>query len=91
MTPDKKQLKHLKSLCHALQPIVRVGQKGVTEAVQSELDIALGHHELVKIKVAIGDREARASATTALASQCGATVVQRIGQTAALYLSLIHI
>lgn len=57
----------------------------MTEAVQAELDIALGHHELVKIKVAIGDRAERESATTALATHCGATVVQRIGQTAALY------
>ncbi len=85
MTLDKKQLKHLKSLSHALQPVVRVGQKGVTKAVQDELDIALRHHELVKVKIAIGDRAERDTAGTSLAERCAATVVQRIGQTAVLY------
>lgn len=85
MTLDKKKLKHLKSLGHALQPIVRVGQKGVTEAVQNELDIALKHHEIVKIKIAIGDREERISACNALSETSGATIIQRIGQTAVLY------
>jgi len=85
MTLNKKQLKHLKSLSHALQPVVRIGQKGVTAAVQDELDLALRHHELVKIKIAIGDRAERETAGTSLAEHCAATIIQRIGQTAVLF------
>lgn len=85
MTLDKKQLKHLKSLCHALQPVVRIGQKGVTAAVEAELDGALSHHELVKIKVGLGDREARTVATEQLATKTGAQLIQKIGQTAVLF------
>ena len=64
MIPNQKQTKHLKSLCHALDPVVRIGQKGVTDAVMSELEIALSHHELIKIKVSVGDRDARSAAIT---------------------------
>lgn len=85
MTPNKKQLKHLLALCHKLQPVVRVGQKGVTDAVTAELEIALAHHELIKIKVSCGDREQRKSMISMLASERGAHVIQQIGQTAVLF------
>ena len=70
MIPNQKQTKHLKSLCHALTPVVRIGQKGVTDAVMSELEIALSHHELIKIKVSVGDRDARSAAITQIADTC---------------------
>jgi RNA-binding protein len=85
MTPNKKQLKHLLSLCHELQPVVRIGQKGVTDAVLAELDIALAHHELIKIKVSAADREARKGLITSIAQERDAHVIQQIGQTAVLF------
>lgn len=85
MTPNKKQLKHLQSLCHALQPVVRIGQKGVTEAVLAEIDIALAHHELIKIKVGISDRDERKAAISRMAEEREAHVIQQIGQVAVLF------
>ena len=85
MTPNKKQLRQLKSMCHALKPVIRVGQKGITEALVAELEIALSHHELIKIKVGMGDREERKQAISTLAKDHEAFVVQQIGQIAVLF------
>lgn len=85
MTPNQRQTKHLKSLCHALTPVVRIGQKGVTDAVMVELETALAHHELIKIKVSIGDRVARRDAITQIAETSNGIVIQQIGQVAVLF------
>lgn len=82
---SKKQIRYLKARAHALKPVVRVGQHGLTEAVYKELDIALDHHELVKIKVAADDREARESLLLDLASKSRAQIVQRIGGIVVLF------
>jgi len=44
------QRKYLRGLAHNIQPIVSIGQKGVTESVLSELDSTLLTHELIKVK-----------------------------------------
>ena len=85
MIPNQQQTKHLKSLCHALDPVVRIGQKGVTDAVLSELEIALAHHELIKIKVSLGDRNDRRAAIAKLAQASSGIVVQQVGQVAVLF------
>ncbi len=82
---SNKQLKTLKSMAHGLSPVVRVGQHGLSTGVYSELDIALDHHELIKIKVAADDREARLQMLEQLAKKSGATIVQSIGSVAVLY------
>ena len=51
----------------------------------AELDGALEHHELVKVKIAAGDREARDVIVAELADRSGAALVQRIGNVAVLY------
>jgi len=85
MIPNQQQTKHLKSLCHALNPVVRIGQKGVTDAVISELEIALAHHELIKIKVSVGDRKARKEAISKIVEASSGIVIQQVGQVAVLF------
>lgn len=85
MTPNKKQLRHLKSMCHALKPVIRIGQKGITESVIAEFEIALAHHELIKIKVGLADREERKQAISRLAIDHEANIIQQIGQIAVLF------
>lgn len=82
---DKATLKYLRSLAHALKPVVRLGQNGLTEAVTKELDGALSHHELVKVKLSESDKEARTEQLSALCSSVNAEVVQTIGHTATLF------
>lgn len=79
------QKKHLRGLAHALKPLVRLGQAGLSEAVVRETDRALQDHELVKVKAPGGDRAARDAALAALAAATGAALVQQIGNVAVLY------
>jgi len=82
---SNKQVKFLKARAHSLKPVVRVGQHGLTEAVFKELEIALDHHELVKLKVAADDRDARETMLAALSGKTRAQIVQRIGSMVVLY------
>ncbi len=79
------QKRYLRGLAHDLKPVVMVGAKGVTLPLTAELDLALEQHELVKIKVAAEDREARDAAIAQLCNDSAATLVSRIGHTAVLY------
>jgi RNA-binding protein len=79
MPLSEKQKKHLRRLAHALSPVVRLGQSGLTDAVVGEMDRALDHHELIKVSLRIGDREARDLAIAALAGRTLSECVQRIG------------
>lgn len=80
-----KQIKFLKAQAHSLSPVVRVGQHGLSEAVLKELEIALDHHELVKIKVAADDREAREVMLLSMSKRTKSHVVQRIGGMVVLF------
>lgn len=82
---SKSQLKFLKSRAHSLDPVVRVGQHGFSDAVLKELEIALDHHELVKVKVAADDREAKAAMLQQMSQKARAAIVQQIGNVVVLY------
>jgi len=82
---DKKTLRYLRSLAHELKPVVRLGQNGLTEAVSKELDGALEHHELVKVKLGVSEKQAREEQLQALCSSVNAICVQQIGFTATLF------
>lgn len=77
--------KRLRQIGHALNPVVMIGGQGLTEAVVEETNRALNDHELIKIKVAGEDREARREAITAISTQTESEVVQTIGKIALLY------
>ncbi|PYG02644.1 RNA-binding protein [Thioalkalivibrio sp. ALE21] len=77
--------RHLRSLAHPRKPVVTLGRHGLSEAVLAELEQALAHHELVKVKVGIGDRDARAEVIHDMCERTGAELVQRIGHVATLF------
>lgn len=54
-----KQKQFLKGLAHHLSPVVMLGGNGLTEGVLAEIDNALNHHELIKVKIAGADRETK--------------------------------
>ena len=56
-----QERKRLRQIGHALNPVVMLGDKGLTESVAEELLRALNDHELIKVKVVAEDREARAA------------------------------
>jgi len=79
------QKRYLRGLAHDLKPLLQVGARGVSAPLLAELDQVLEQHELVKVKVAAEDREARDAAIAALAEGSGAELVSRIGHVAVLY------
>lgn len=85
MNLTERQKKYLRREAHALKPILATGDKGISDAFLRELDGALEHHELIKLKVRTSDRETRDAAIAELVSTSGATLVSRIGNIAALY------
>ena len=82
---NKQKLKFLKGLAHDASPIVWIGQHGLSENVMLELENALDPHELVKIKLRVGDREQREKVSRELCENTGADLVQQIGSTLTLY------
>jgi RNA-binding protein len=85
MPLTKNQLRFLRGLAHDLKPIIHVGAKGMSDALLGELDAALEHHELVKVKIGAEDRDGRDDIAESLAARSGAETVQRIGHTVTLY------
>lgn len=85
MQLTERQKKFLRREAHNLKPVVSAGDKGISPAVLGEIDNALEHHELIKIKVRIGDREARNAAIAGMIDSTGATLVSRVGNIAAIY------
>ncbi|MGX9417033.1 ribosome assembly RNA-binding protein YhbY [Vibrio sp. RC27] len=85
MNLSTKQKQHLKGLAHSLKPVVMLGANGLTEAVLAEIDLALNHHELVKVKIASEDRETKVLIIDAIIRETRAEKVQTIGKTLVLY------
>jgi RNA-binding protein len=85
LTLTQSQKRHLKALAHHRKPVVIIGNNGVTPGVSQEIDQALNHHELIKIRVNAEDRDARERMIEALCAGADAILVQRIGHVAVLF------
>lgn len=79
-----KQHKALEKLAHDLNPVALIGGAGVEEAQIKNIDEALKHHELIKIKFN-EFKEEKAELTQTIAEKCDATLIRIIGNTAILY------
>ena len=85
ITLTKKQKQYLKDLAHNLKPVVMLGANGLTEGVVAEIDNALGHHELIKVKIAGAERETKQLIIDAIVRETASAAVQLIGPTLVLY------
>lgn len=85
MALSASQRRYLRSLAHDLNPVILLGAKGVTDAVLKELDLALTHHELVKVKLSGGDKDERQAQIHFLADGTGAESVQEIGHIVVMF------
>lgn len=83
LTPAEK--KALKAQAHALNPVVLIGDKGLTEQVIKEVDHSLNAHGLIKVRVTGDEREARIECAQTLCDTLGAALVQHIGKLLVLY------
>ena len=76
---------HLKARAHALEPVVHVGNAGVTDTLVAEVDRALTAHELIKVKVGTDDRANRVAVGDEICARTGATAVHRVGKIVILW------
>jgi RNA-binding protein len=85
MTLTNKQKQVLKSLGHPLKPVVQLGSNGLTEGVIAEIESALNHHELIKVKVPTDDRDEKILIMDAIVGETKSHKVQSIGHILLLY------
>ncbi|MEO6410876.1 MAG: YhbY family RNA-binding protein [Burkholderiaceae bacterium] len=83
LTPAQRKEKRADA--HHVDPVVMIGNDGLTEAVTREVDAALAVHGLVKVRVASEDRMAREAALMQLAESLGAAPIQHIGKLLVLW------
>jgi RNA-binding protein len=80
-----KQQQELKAKAHHLKPVVMIGDKGLTENILTEVDIALTSHELIKVKINGADRDQRNAIAEEISEKSEACLVQMIGRILVLY------
>jgi len=85
MELNGKQKRYLRALAHHRQVVVSIGQSGMTEAVMAEIEIALGHHELIKIRLSDDDKSSRNKTANDICQKANAVEVQHIGKTLSIY------
>jgi RNA-binding protein len=79
-----RQRKYLRGKAHSLQPLVRVGRAGLSDAVIEQVDAELARHELIKVRLD-AEREERSELAERIASATGAAIAGEIGRIAILY------
>jgi RNA-binding protein len=85
MNLTNKQKHFLKSQAHVLKPVVMIGSNGLTEGVVAEIENAINHHELIKVKIAAEERETKNLIAAAIIRETKAVQVQLIGSILTLY------
>jgi RNA-binding protein len=85
LMPSTPLRRRLRAAGHHLSAIVQVGKEGVSDAVVRQLDEALAHHELVKVKLGTETPEDRFEAAEALGARTGAAIAQILGRTVLVY------
>jgi RNA-binding protein len=85
MKLSNKQKQYLKGLAHSLKPVIQLGNNGLTEGVLAEIEVALNHHELIKVKVPSDDREEKALIMDAIIRETRAAKLQTIGHVLVMF------
>ncbi|GGP23325.1 ribosome assembly RNA-binding protein YhbY [Silvimonas iriomotensis] len=85
MELDSDQRRYLRGLAHHLNPVVMIGNNGLTDAVIREIAVNLDAHELIKIRVLGDDREARTQYMEQICAELSASPVQHLGKLLIIY------
>jgi RNA-binding protein len=83
LTPAQRR--DLRAKAHHLDPVVMIGQHGLTPAVLHEIDLALLKHELIKLRVLGDDRDARAALLERVCAEMDCAPVQSLGKVLVLW------
>jgi len=85
MSLSAKKRSELRARAHKLSPVVIIGDKGLTDEVLAEIDRSLKAHELIKVRAAAADRDAREIWFEKICEALGAEEVQEIGKVLVVY------
>jgi putative YhbY family RNA-binding protein len=86
MTPlSPKRRSELRAEAHKLNPVVIIGDKGLTDEVIAEIDRSLKAHELIKVRASSGERDARDVWMETICDRLEAHPVQQIGKIFVIY------
>ena len=80
-----KQKQFLRGLAHKLNPVVIIGNAGLSESVIEEINLSIDHHELIKVRINAGDRAARQEIIDNITTSCHCQHVQTIGRVGIFY------
>nr|WP_273423970.1 YhbY family RNA-binding protein [Halomonas sp.] len=86
MSLSQAQKKAFRSIGHHLNPVVTVSENGVSENLLAELSRALNDHELIKVKLALPERDDRAAMINEMLDDCKSELEQTIGKMALHYI-----
>ncbi|MFT6733726.1 MAG: RNA-binding protein [Polaribacter sp.] len=79
------QIRHLRGMAHALNPVVMIGDKGLTPTVIDEIKLALDSHELIKVNIRADDREQKEEVIKKVLSKTQSHKIQTIGGKLVIY------
>lgn len=82
---NTKQISFLRGLAHSLNPVVMIGNNGLSDSVLREIETSLNAHELIKIKVSGDDRAQRIAILEQICAKTGAVPVHHIGKQLVVY------
>jgi RNA-binding protein len=87
MNLNKTQIKALRAESHRLKlkPVIIIGQNGLSENVQNEIEIALEHHELIKIRIPALDKPGKKQMIETICTRTSANLITAIGNVAVIY------
>jgi RNA-binding protein len=85
MPLSESQKKYLRGRGHDLKPLIMVGDAGLSASLIAEYESTIAHHELIKIRVRVGDRDARNAIIDELCASGSAELIQRVGNVALIY------
>ena len=85
LTLTARERARLKARAHHLEPIVRVGQAGLSDAFIAEVDRALADHELIKVRIDGGGRDQRRAVADEVCARTQAARVQSVGKVVVIF------
>ena len=87
MELTRRQIKRLRAEGHRLKlkPVVIIGQKGLSENVHHEVEAALAHHELIKMRIPALDKAGKSALCQSICERHQAQLVQSIGNVIVIY------
>ncbi|TVS17530.1 MAG: ribosome assembly RNA-binding protein YhbY [Gammaproteobacteria bacterium] len=85
MSLQARERRNLRRVGHHLDPVVTIGDGGVSDGVIAETNRALKDHELIKVRLPAVEREDRRALADALCAACRAELVQSIGRIVLIY------